>query len=270
MATKDINRLRLDLPVILPGVPDEADACVGRLVGDLEGRSGIDQVHVLPASGGEPAKLCVHYRPDVLSLGRIREIAEAAGARITERFGHILWETVGLSHERRARTVSEFLRRSTGVLEAVATVAGPVRIEFDRSLTAEGVLRQLLDDLGVEAGPSALPETIAAKVVVQEAHDHEHGGLLGENTELTFAVISDRSLIDAARAKADESVCGNACVGPNDDRVPNCQIHDSDLADHTIAPDLSGRRCEFAECGDGTPGAAHGIVLKRMSDAKQE
>jgi Cd2+/Zn2+-exporting ATPase len=194
MATKDVDRLRLDLPVILPGVPGEADACVGRLVGDLEGRGGIDQVHVLPASGDEPAKLCLHYRPDVLSLGRIREIAEAAGARVTERYGHLLWQTGGLSHERRARTVSEFLRRAPGVLEAVNTVAGPVRIEFDRSLTSEGALRQLLDDLGVETGPAS-PEPIAAKGAVQKPDDHDHGGLFGENTELIFAIISGALLV---------------------------------------------------------------------------
>jgi Zn2+/Cd2+-exporting ATPase len=189
METKNVNRLRLDLPVILPDVPHEADACVGRLVADLQGRRGIDHVHVMPASGDEPAKLCLHYRPDVLSLGRIREIAEGAGARVTERYGHLVWQTDGLSHERRARTVREFLRRSTGVLEAETTIAGAVRIEFDRSLTSEKVLRQLLDELGVKARPT-LPDSIAAKGAAQAAQPHEHGGLLGENTELIFAVMS--------------------------------------------------------------------------------
>ncbi len=194
MTNESVHRLRLDLPVILPGVPDEADACVRRLVGDLEGRSGIDQVHVLPASGDEPAKLCLHYRPDVLGLGRIRRIAEAAGARVTERYGHLLWQRGGLSHERRERTVSEFLRRATGVLEAVTTVAGPVRIEFDRSLTSEAALRQLLDDLGVEVA-SPLPEPIAVSGDVPKPQDHDHGGILGENTELIFAVTCGALLV---------------------------------------------------------------------------
>src|SRR5450759_639786 len=137
VATTDANRLRLDLPVLLPDAPGEADACVGRLVSDLTGRDGIDQVHVLSASGDQPAKLCIHYDPNVLSLGRIREIAQGAGARVTERFGHVLWQADGPQHERRARTVTEYLQRVPGVLEAVAAVAGPVRIEFDRTLTSE-------------------------------------------------------------------------------------------------------------------------------------
>jgi len=185
VATNDINRLRLDLPVLLPDSPGETDACVGRLVGDLTGRDGIDQVHVMPASGDQPAKLCIHYDPKVLGLGRIREIAEGAGARMTERFGHILWEANGLQDERRARTVSEYLQRVPGVMEAVAAVAGPVRIEFDRSLTSELALRRILDGMGVVArAPMRAPPAAAESI-----DEHEHEGLFGENSELIFAVI---------------------------------------------------------------------------------
>ena len=192
VATKDINRLRLDLPVLLPDAPGEADTCVGRVVGDLTGRDGIDQVHVMPASGDQPAKLCIHYDPKILSLGRIREIAEGAGARVTERFGHALWEANGLQDERRARTVSEYLQRVPGVLEAVAAVAGPVRIEFDRTLTSEQALRQMLNAMGVvvRAPVHALP---AAGEAVED-HEHAHGGLFGENSELIFAAICGASL----------------------------------------------------------------------------
>jgi Zn2+/Cd2+-exporting ATPase len=84
---------------------------------------------VLPASGDQPAKLCIHYRPEVLSLGRIKEIAEGTGAQLTKRFGHILWETGGLSSERRARTVTEHLQRVTGVMEAVVTLIEKSAIE---------------------------------------------------------------------------------------------------------------------------------------------
>lgn len=117
MTSTPADFTRFDLPVLLPDAPGEADACVARLVGDLTGRDGVEQVHVLPASDQGPAKLCVHFDPATLSLGRIREIAEAAGARITERFGHILWQSEGLQHARRARTVTEYLQRMPGVLK---------------------------------------------------------------------------------------------------------------------------------------------------------
>ena len=157
-------------------------------MGELEGRDGIDRVHVLPASGDHPAKLCIHYRPEVLSLGRIKEIAEGAGAQLTKRFGHILWETGGLSSERRARTVTEHLQRVTGVMEAIVTVAGPVRIEYDRTLTSEQALRQVLDHLGVDVRVAAVEGTPSKAGINEGVHD-QHGGMLGDNTELIFAVI---------------------------------------------------------------------------------
>lgn len=184
----EVRRLRLDIPVLLPNLPDESDACVGRVVGELQGRDGIDQVHVLPVSGDQPAKLCIHYRPEVLSLGRIKEITGGAGARVTARFGHVLWETKGFRNERRARTVTEHLQRLTGVMEVVATVAGPVRIEFDRTLTTEQTLRKALFDLGVEPlTPTigGLPPTVG----VGESDHQEHRGWFGDNTELIFALV---------------------------------------------------------------------------------
>ena len=188
MDTTVANSLRLDLPLLLPDAPGEADACVGRLVDDLTGRDGILQVHVLSASGDQPAKLCIHYAPNVLSLVRIRKIAEAAGARVTERFGHVLWEADGLQYERRARTVTEYLQRMPGVMEAVAAVAGPVRIEFDRTLTTEQALRHELERLGIAL---RAPQQAAAPAHGEEvgAHEHEHSGLFGANSELIFAVL---------------------------------------------------------------------------------
>ena len=147
---------------------------------------GSKNVHVVPATGSQPAKLCVHYDPEVLSLVRIEEIAKGAGALLTQRFGHVLWEVDDLRDERRARTVTDYLQRAPGVMEAVAAVAGPVRIEFDRTLTSEQSLRHTLAGLGVNVRPpQAAPHRPGEEV---GAHEHEHGGLLGENSELIFAI----------------------------------------------------------------------------------
>lgn len=188
-AQRDLaQRFRLDIPVLLPDIPSEADVCTARLVSELAARPGIDEVHVLPASSAEPQKICVHYQPDVFSLAQIRQVVIAAGASITARFGHVLWETGGISNERRARTVTEYLQGTKGVIEAMATVAGPVRIEFDRTLTSDAALRKALADLDVEV---RVPATDVFSSRPENGHDegHDHGGVLGENTELIFALI---------------------------------------------------------------------------------
>lgn len=60
------------------------------LIEALTGRQRAYEVHVVAASGEEPARVCIHSDPAALGVSRVREITEAAGARVTERFGHLL------------------------------------------------------------------------------------------------------------------------------------------------------------------------------------
>ena len=202
------DHLRLDLSVLLPDAPDVRDACVTRLTDALAASDGVERAHVVDAKDGEPAKVCIHYDADVLALPRIRRIAERAGAQITDRYGHVLWEVDGLGHQRRARTVTERLEQSPGVIEAVANASGPIRIEFDREATDESALRAILNDLGVAVAPPRPPATALPPAHDHapgethdhgddEGHDHAEGdghdharGIFGERTELIFAILS--------------------------------------------------------------------------------
>ena len=207
------EKLRLDIQVLLPEIRDEADACVGRLISELEGKLGVEGVHLRPASGALPAKLCVHYDPQELPLARIRQIVEASGARISARFGHVLWDADGIGHERRARMVADALRAKVGVLEADASASGRVHIEFDRERISHDQLVKLLEKIGVRPrialfATSDSP-TKKSDHVHQEGdghkhgtaagdegkHNHAHGGLLGANSELIFALACGALLI---------------------------------------------------------------------------
>jgi Cd2+/Zn2+-exporting ATPase len=203
------EKLRLDIAVLLPGVHDADDACVARLRAEIQGRDGIDEVHVAPGAPGEPPQLCFHYDPAILPLFRIRELVTSVGAKISDRFGHVMWKVQGINHERRARTVADRLRALPGVMEAEASSAGFVRAEFDRERTSEAPLRDLLTQMGVrlsEAAPAAA--THAGKAHDHDhdhshdhgdghdhahgddhGHGHAHGGILGPNTELIFALV---------------------------------------------------------------------------------
>lgn len=175
----------LDLPVLLPDALDGRDGCVDRLTATLTGAPGLEQVHVVDAADGAPARLCMHYDPAATSVARIRSLAEAAGAKLTDRYGHVLWPVTGIGHVRKARTVAEALRRVDGVMEAEVT-PGLVRIEFDRSIVDADRLRAVLGEHGVSV-PAAGGE--------HEGHDHAegdhvHGGPFGARSELIFAFTS--------------------------------------------------------------------------------
>ena len=176
------DKLRLDIPILLPGVPDAADPCVARLISVMRGH-GIEKVHVEPGIPDEPAQLCIHYSPEILPLSRIRELITSAGARIAERYGHAVWR-INVPHERRARTIASRLKALPGVIEAEACGSGSIRAEFDRSLTSEAKLRQQLETLQGRAGTDASgPEEKSTRAEHEDA-----SGVFGSKTELVFAL----------------------------------------------------------------------------------
>lgn len=175
------EKLLLELPLLLPDALDGADRCISRLTSTLAGSPGLDDVHVLEAEDGSPARLCLHYDPAVTSVFRIRSQAEAAGAALTQQFAHVLWKVRGVGQIRKARSVSESLSRLGGVVEA-QVAPGLVRVEFDRTVVDEAALRQALSDRRVQVVDADHDE--------DDHGDHHHGGPFGERSEMVFAVTS--------------------------------------------------------------------------------
>ena len=193
------QKLRLDLPLILPDVEDAEDRCVGRLIETLTGRSGIAEAHVIDRDGASP-KLCVHYDPAVISLTRMRELVHSTGAQLTSRYSHLMVQSESPLEARTARRVAASLREVPGVLEADVGVSGAVRVEYDRSVVSEQELRDKALSFGVRSTDAAAEHSEGdagnhaghdhADGEDHAGHDHAHGGPFGEQSEVIFAVLA--------------------------------------------------------------------------------
>ncbi|GAB3757900.1 heavy metal translocating P-type ATPase [Ramlibacter monticola] len=212
------EKLRLDLPLLLPDVSEARDRCVGLLIAALKGKPGIRDAHVREAPG--KPQLCIHYDPHEISLARVREIASANGARITDQIGHLAVRAAAM-HARAARRLGAQVEQLPGVVEAEVAGTGGIRIEFDRSRTDAASLREQLRDLGIEEeassdehphaehgaepaahaheegedhahdhGPGDRHEGHAHAARAHAAHAHAHGGPFGEQSELIFALLA--------------------------------------------------------------------------------
>ena len=220
--SNDVSKLKLDLPLLLPEVPDARDRCVRTLIGLLRARDGIAEAHIVAADGAAAAQLCIHYDRDRLSLARVRELALAAGAQITGGIGHLSAMLPAPAHAHAARNLAARLLQLAGVLEAEVSPSGALRIEFDRGEADLDALAALLrthglsiaaDDLragaagpedrtptreGHDSARSAGEHDHHRKPVRAEggkAHEHAHGGPFGENTELAFSLITGAFLL---------------------------------------------------------------------------
>ena len=220
-------KVKLDIPLLLPEAPEAKDRCVGRLVQALQSRDGIAAAHVDAPPGKIPAQLCIHYDPELISVKRVMEIAHAAGAELTNRYGHLLLSGRSM-HAGAARALSSRIRALPGVVEAEVAPAGAVRIEFDRHQADEAAMRTGLLSLGIDAGRiGAAPAPLSPADQSQEDHahqsdghkdhqhrdhdqeghgDHGHGspqggahshgtGPFGEKSELIFALLAGAFLL---------------------------------------------------------------------------
>lgn len=155
--TRD-EKVRLDLAVILPAVPDERDDCVRRLRTMVAMKRGVTDAHVISESGTGPV-LCVHYDPSIVRLDEIQRAAERAGARLDERYGHASLSIRATDAEDAARRIESTLQDVDGVLAVSVNVAGQrVRVEFDRRAIDEEGIRQRLRRMGYADRPRKASE----------------------------------------------------------------------------------------------------------------
>ena len=181
-----MDKTKINLDILLPGIPDEKDACVRRIIDEMENIRGIERVHVVSENNESKAQLCFHYDPQVMSIERVQDLAAQAGARLSKRYRHALLEVKGIRHQRQTNLVEAALKNEEGILSISVSATGFVAVEFDSTIITEGELYALLRKQGLNAIPQHTDE---AETEDEHDHDHAHGGVLGKNTELIFSLI---------------------------------------------------------------------------------
>ena len=205
-----MKKLKIEIPLILPEVPNEKDQCVQELISLLQEQKGLEKVHVLEAADKGVPQLCFHYNPELISIDRVRSIARLTGASITEKIAHKLIEVEGIRHSRQARSIERNLSDLNGMIEASVSASGMVRVEFDRSQLDEATIIKALQKEGLDIPDTAVnAEKYLRSIKETEKpqkdqksekkpeheegdveHEYAHGGLFGKNTELIFYILS--------------------------------------------------------------------------------
>lgn len=197
------QKLKLDLPIVLPDAIDARDRCAKTLVDVLGGRPGVSKVHLIEHADGS-AELCIHFDAAQTSMSQVRALTLLAGADLSERFGHLRFTLNKAVEARAARRIDETLGEQTGVLQAEVGPGGHGFVEYDRTQTDEEALRTAVR----AAGGTLVADSIAAPTHDRpsgetSAHKrgkhghgegngdpgHAHSGIFGERTELVFALL---------------------------------------------------------------------------------
>jgi Cd2+/Zn2+-exporting ATPase len=138
---------------------------------------GLEKVHLVHEDGG--VRLCLHYDPQRFSVSRVRELVQAAGAKIGDRFRHESLRIDGMDCPTCATVIEHALTRMDGVLEAsVSYAAERLRLEYDSEKIARPAIVQRIQALGY--------------AVLEEGHE---AGWFAEHRELVFSGVAGLLLL---------------------------------------------------------------------------
>lgn len=197
-----MHKTKINLNTILPEIPDESDECVNRVIDSLKNKRGIDEIHLVPHDEETAARICFHYNAAQISIDEVTQHAANVGAKISEKYGHLLIEVSGIRFPRHARIIEEDLKKSSGIVNVSIAATGFIQLEFDKTITTIKNITDAITGLGLSikeindfSKTSGKKECKDDKHSNEEkigccgGHSHKEPGILGEKTELIFSII---------------------------------------------------------------------------------
>ena len=168
--------IELEIPLLLPGIDDEKDECIARLEASLQNQRGILRAHL--ERDKSPIDLCLHYDPNLMTLGEVQRMARRAGVKIINRFHHTSFPIEGMDCSDCCLVLEHSVRRIEGVVSvSVNYAAETMWVEFDSQKVSHLSIEKRIRSLGYQIPLDGL-----------QAHLHE-------NRELLFSLLCGVLLI---------------------------------------------------------------------------
>lgn len=194
------EKLKLNLDIVLPKSPDEHDACIDRLISTLSYKAGVEKAHIEQQE--QKMKLCIHFDPDLISLSRLEQIVNAEGAKLTERFGHSVFDINPPRHARHVDSIKQQLQAVRGVLSSRVAGTGKVILEFDRKMVSDAQLKMEIGRLVDFISEPSFSDDHEHEDghCNHKNHNHDEGSHnhfsfgLGERAEIIFSITSALTL----------------------------------------------------------------------------
>ena len=194
---------QLDLSLVLPGHPPEADVCLDSLEHKLAQTRGVEKAHLKKENG--KTELCVHYDPDLLTLAGLERVASEAGAEVQARYKHETMQLSGMHCTDCAGSIEAVTKRLDGVLNVSANYAAEkMSVTYDSEKVSRSRIASEVESLGYRVKNRGTTKDKAVshqddELEIDEEAEHEdtgHGGkVLGLPVGLALSLTSGAALI---------------------------------------------------------------------------
>lgn len=143
-----MNSLRISLQPILHDIENSKDLCIDRLIGSVKKRDGIIAVELDNEKTSQP-QLLISFDPDKISKEHIQEIVLKTGKTLDKTFGHLWIKAQDLPNEQRQNATTNLLKNVKGVMNVMVIPTGLIMIEFNKYITEESILTELIEQMGL-------------------------------------------------------------------------------------------------------------------------
>jgi Cd2+/Zn2+-exporting ATPase len=168
------HSIQLDIPLLLPEIEDTQDACITQLEKTLQTRKGIEKVHVRREV--EPAQLCLHYDPNLISLTTVQRLAQEAGSDFTKRYRHERIPVFNIGSADGADGLAQVLQKIPGMLHTTVNfAAGLVFVAYDSEIVQQTDIEKTIHQMGYRLETAVSPE----KDEPDDHEGHSHGSAPG-------------------------------------------------------------------------------------------
>lgn len=162
-----VNKTQIELNLVLPEISVD-DECVKILTERLSRLKGIEKAHVI--SQDDEAQLCLHFDPNLISLGEVKRIARTSGASITERYRHEQIAFKGLNTADSAQSLQKSLTKQDGVIHtSVNYAAGLIFIAYDTEVIQRPAVETIIQNHSAKVIEHSQQKT-------DRHEEHEHAG----------------------------------------------------------------------------------------------
>lgn len=157
-----MEKLELNLEVLLPSLPHSDDACVKRIQEKLSQLRGVTDVHI--EQKATQAIVCLHYDASVTTLASLQRLTAQTGAELTTRYQHEIITILGMDCSDCTLAIEHTLKRLDGVLNAaVSYAAGTLLVEYDSSKISRSIIIRRLSSLGYRVQKNGVAALIEDK-----------------------------------------------------------------------------------------------------------
>ena len=169
------QKIKLDISAIAPEIDRSQQECLCGLEATLQNQRGISRAHV--EHDQQPAQLCLHYDPNLISLAAVERIAHKAGSSFSDRYRHETIPFSGMDVADAATGLAQTLEQLPGMLHAsVNYAAGLVFVAYDSQSLQQPAIEQAIKQLGYQPlTPNPVLDHDVEPEATEDHSGHGHG-----------------------------------------------------------------------------------------------